>query len=278
MQSGAALVDTQNVATVIEEIADSEVMPRFRALGNDEIQEKAAGELVTVVDLAVEQVLTRRLADLLPGSLVVGEEGVHAEPALMERLHGAGPVWIIDPIDGTRNFARGREAFAIMVALVEGGEACAAWILEPASGRFGIAEAGSGAWMSGQRLDVAKPKRPAEMTGSLHASSYAPRELSRRIDQRRGRVSAVRSLGCAGAEYLRLAEGQTHFSLFTRLMPWDHVPGALIHREAGGVALCFDRQPYRADRYRDLGLLMAPDRESWEALYDTLLEDDGSGA
>ncbi len=267
------MIDIQNVAAIIEEIAAETVMPRFRALEDADIQEKVAGELVTVVDLAVEKALNERLPDLLPGSLMVGEEGVHAQPELMARLDGEETLWVVDPIDGTRNFARGREAFAIMVALVEKGETRAAWILEPASGRFGIAEAGSGAWMNGRRLKAAASDRPAAMSGSLHASSYAPKALGRRVDQRRDRVCAVRSLGCAGAEYLRLAEGAIHFSLFTRLMPWDHVPGALIHREAGGVSLCFDRQPYRADRYRELGLLMAPDQGSWDALYATLLED-----
>jgi fructose-1,6-bisphosphatase/inositol monophosphatase family enzyme len=248
-------------------------LPRFQALADHEIEEKVAGELVTVVDVAVENLLTARLQDLLPGSLVVGEEAVHAEPALMEQVTADAPVWIIDPIDGTRNFAHGRETFAIMVALAQGGESEAAWILEPVSGRFGVAERGSGAWMGGRRLRVAAPDTPARMTGSLHASSYAPKELARRVDRRRDRVKAVKSLRCAGAEYLRLAAGETHFSLFTRLMPWDHVPGTLLHTEAGGTALCFNGTPYKAGRYRELGLLMAPDQVSWDALHETLLSD-----
>src|SRR3546814_4589399 len=60
----------------------------------------------------------------------------------------------------------------------------------------------------------------SQMTGSLHASSYAPPGIARRVEQGRGRVAAMKSLRCAGAEYLRLAAGETHFSLFTRLMPW----------------------------------------------------------
>jgi len=267
------LIDIAKVSAVIEEIAATEVLPRFQALAAHEIEEKAAGELVTVVDVAVENLLTARLKDLLPGSLVVGEEAVHADPALMEQLDAEEPVWIIDPIDGTRNFAHGRPTFAIMLALVQKAESRAAWILEPVSERFGVAERGGGAWMGGQRLRVASPDAPARMTGSLHASSYAPRELARRVDQRRDRVRAVKSLRCAGAEYLRLAAGETHFSLFTRLMPWDHVPGTLLHSEAGGTALCFDGTPYTAGRYRDLGLLMAPDPASWQALHDVLLAD-----
>jgi fructose-1,6-bisphosphatase/inositol monophosphatase family enzyme len=174
----------------------------------------------------------------------------------MERLADDAPVWIVDPIDGTRNFAHGRPTFAVMVALARGGEGVAAWILEPVSGRFGVAERGGGAWMGGRRLRVAAGDAPARMTGSLHASSYAPPELARRVDSRRGRVSAVKSLRCAGAEYLRLAAGETQFSLFTRLMPWDHLPGTLIHGEAGGIALCFDgtalqRRPLPRDRPAD---------------------------
>jgi len=265
------LIDVAKVSAVIEEIAAGEVLPRFRSLAEHEVQEKVAGELVTVVDLAVEKALAARLKALLPGSLVVGEEAVHAEPALMAQLDGDAPVWIIDPIDGTRNFAHGRPAFAVMVGLVQAGESVGGWILEPVTGRFGIAERGGGAWMAGKRLKVAAPDSPARMTGSLHASSYAPPEIARRVEQRRGRVGAVKSLRCAGAEYLRLAEGALHFSLFTRLMPWDHVPGTLLYGEAGGVALCFDGTPYKATRYRDRGLLMAPDQASWEALHATLL-------
>ncbi|HEY9538314.1 MAG TPA: inositol monophosphatase family protein, partial [Kiloniellaceae bacterium] len=99
----------------------------------------------------------------------------------------------------------------------------------------------------------------------------APPGIARRVEQGRGRVAAMKSLRCAGAEYLRLAAGETHFSLFTRLMPWDHVPGTLLHSEAGGIALCFDGTPYKATRWRETGLLMAPDRQSWDALHATLL-------
>jgi len=268
------LIDISKVSEIIGEISASEVLPKFRSLADEDIREKTAGDLVTVVDVAVEDLLTARLQDLLPGSLVVGEEAVHGEPALMQQLGTEAPVWIIDPIDGTRNFAHGRPTFAVMVALIQHGESQAAWILEPVSGRFGVAEAGSGAWLNGRRMTVAPADRPERMAGSLHASTFAPREIARRVDRRRSRVAAVKSLGCAGAEYLRLAAGEVHFSLFTRLMPWDHVPGVLLHREAGGTALCFDGRPYKAERYRDIGLLMAPDRNSWNVLQQLLLGDE----
>src|SRR3546814_8953683 len=109
----------------------------YELLISDWISDVCSSDLVTVVDVAVEKRLTARLTDLLPGSLVVGEEAVHAEPALMDQLASDAPVWILDPIDGTRNFAHGCPVFAIMVALAQGGESIAGWILDPVSGRFG---------------------------------------------------------------------------------------------------------------------------------------------
>jgi len=109
-----------------------------------------------------------------------------------------------------------------------------------------------------------------EMVGTLHASTYASKEISAQVQRRREHLNTIKSLRCAGWEYLRLAQGEMQFSLFTRLMPWDHVPGTLIHAEAGGLALCLDGTPYRGERYREAGLLMAPDRDSWEAIEQTL--------
>jgi len=156
---------------------------------------------------------------------------------------------------------------------VQGGETLAGWIHDPVEGTTAAAELGGGAWMAGRRLSVAAAAAPAEMHGTLHASSFAPPHLARQVQARRDRVRAVKSLRCAGKEYLRLIAGDLQFSLFTRLMPWDHVPGTLLQREAGGVAHCFDRQPYTALRYRDIGVLMAPDQPAWQALYDTILGD-----
>src|SRR3546814_19147075 len=105
------------------EIAAEDVLPRFQALAAHEIHEKAAGEVVTVVDVAVEKRLTARLTDLLTGSLVVGEEAVHAEPALMAQPASGAPVWMLDPIYGTRRFAHGCTLFRSLVALAPGGPA-----------------------------------------------------------------------------------------------------------------------------------------------------------
>ena len=95
------------VAELIREVAATVVLPRFRHLATDEVHQKAPGDLVTIADQESERELTRGLTALLPGSTVVGEEAAAADPGVLDRLDGRGPIWIVDPVDGTNNFAAG---------------------------------------------------------------------------------------------------------------------------------------------------------------------------
>lgn len=135
-------VDLSKVAAIIAEVSAAEIMPRFRNLAAGDIRKKKGDETVTVADEVAERALTPRLMALLPGSVVVGEESVAEKPELMDLLAGDAPVWVIDPIDGTRNFAAGKAEFAVMLALVRHNETLAAWILRPITGASYMAEAG----------------------------------------------------------------------------------------------------------------------------------------
>ena len=266
-------VPIEEVTRILVETAAEEVLPRFRNLGEDDTRIKAGGEVVTVVDEASERRLTQRLRDLLPGSLVVGEEAAAADPGIFANLLADEAVWLIDPIDGTSNFAQGVPVFAMMLALVERGETCAAWIHDVPGKRTGVAERGSGSWIDGRRLVTAPAASLGEMTGTLHAGQFGGPELRERVRAKREKLGAIRSLSCAGAEYLRLAAGEMHYSLFTKLMPWDHAPGVLLHAEAGGHAWTAEDQPYSPLRRESRGLLLAPDEASWRALHDELYGD-----
>jgi fructose-1,6-bisphosphatase/inositol monophosphatase family enzyme len=267
---GFKTVDPERVARIFEEVAAEEVIPRFQDLAHHEISHKKRGEPVTVADVAAEKALSRRLTELLPGARVVGEEGTAEDPRQLDLLAGDDPVWVIDPIDGTGNFAAGRPCFAVMGALVVARRVAAAWIHDPINGRTAVAEHGGGAWMSGRRLKVAAPAELDEMRGALHAGQFASPEMARHIQERRGRLNTLRSLRCAGAEYLRLAGGESHFSLFTKMMPWDHAPGVLIHAEAGGHGRALDGAEYDPARRDTPGLLLAPDAKSWRELHTVL--------
>ncbi len=266
-------VSIEAVTLILEETAAEEVLPRFQSLGEEDKRIKAGGEVVTVADEASERRLTQRLQDLMPGSLVVGEEAAAADPKVFERLLQDEAVWLIDPIDGTSNFAQGVPVFAMMLALIERGEICAAWIHDVPGARTGVAERGSGSWIAGRRLEVATAAPLGEMTGTLHAGQFGGPELRERIRAKRGRLGAIRSLRCAGAEYLRLATGEMHYSLFTKLMPWDHAPGVLLHAEAGGYGWTAEGQPYSPRRRESRGLLLAPDQAAWQTLHGELYGD-----
>lgn len=264
-------IDPAHVTRLIEETAAEEILPRFRRLADHEISEKEGGEVVTAADIASEARLTRLLKDLLPGSQVVGEEGYAELPKVLDYLQGPDPVWLVDPVDGTGNFAAGRETFAVMVALVRGGEIAASWIHEPTLARTAVAELGGGAWIGDTRLQVAESVALVAARGTLHGGRYGGPELRKRIQAGRERLGAMPSLSCAGAEYVRLASGGAHYVLFTKMMPWDHAPGVLLFGEAGGLAQTFDRRPYEPARRDTPGLLLAPDEEGWEALYAEIL-------
>ncbi|MGE0725989.1 MAG: inositol monophosphatase [Alphaproteobacteria bacterium] len=262
-------IDLDRIAGILAEVAAEEIVPRFRQLAADDVRHKSPGDMVTVADEAAERVLSKRLTDLAPGTVVVGEEAAAADPAVLDRLSHAEPVWVIDPVDGTANFAAGMPLFAIMLSLVRDGAARAAWILDPLTGVMAMAEEGGGAWSAGQRLAVAPADDPAKMSGAV-GYRYGPRPLVRKIAGRSNRVGPTFTLRCAGQEYLALLRAQSHFSIYHRILPWDHAAGHLLHREAGGHSARLDGSPYRPSVF-DGGLLLAPDPAAWEAIHRILV-------
>src|SRR5947207_2016514 len=132
--------DSQRVAGLMRETAAAEVLPRFRNLTKQDIREKRPGDIVTVADVASEQRLASGLAKILPGVPVVGEEAVEADPGLLDLIGRRGEsCWIVDPLDGTANFAAGKDQFAVIVCLVQDGATVGAWILDVPKGRMAVA-------------------------------------------------------------------------------------------------------------------------------------------
>ncbi|MDA0997497.1 MAG: inositol monophosphatase [Proteobacteria bacterium] len=235
------LPDSTAVIGIMRDVAATEIMPRFRMLAAHEIREKRPGDKVTAADVASEAALRRHLAELLPGSLVLGEEGYETDPDSLKTLGGEAPVWIVDPVDGTDNYARGVPPFCVIVALFWQGAARAGWIYDPNADETVCATAGSGAFRvdkTGQetRLGTLAPLPFAEQSGSI-GSKFAAR-MQRTADAAGiacpSRFSRAR---CVGREYMDMALGRLHFARFAGLLkPWDHAAGALIVREIGGRA------------------------------------------
>jgi fructose-1,6-bisphosphatase/inositol monophosphatase family enzyme len=259
------------VAELIREVAATVVLPRFRHLAADEVHQKSPGDLVTIADQESERELTRGLTALRPGSTVVGEEAVAADPGILGRLSGQGSIWIVDPVDGTNNFAAGKEPFAMMVALVEAGETVASWILDVPGDHLTVAEHGSGTYRDGVRVKSRTDDPGVAAMVGVVATHYFPADLHDEADTNAHFFGEItRGRHCAGWEYPAVATGRQQFAAFWRVLPWDHVPGALIIREAGGTVRHFDGSEYRPANL-DSGLLAAENEEIWQSVRDTLL-------
>jgi fructose-1,6-bisphosphatase/inositol monophosphatase family enzyme len=262
--------DLEKVAQHIRETAQAEIIPRFRQLGQGDIREKKPGDFVTLADLEAERQLTQRLGALLPGSVVLGEEAAFADRGRFDLLAGDAPVWVIDPVDGTANFARGQPAFAVIVALIEQARVRAGWIYEPLADTMVMAEAGHGAWSAGKRLATASTVAPKDMVGAAYGRTKAGPRAAQALTAS-GRVGQMRNRGCSGLEYLDVALGLTQFSLHSRSLPWDHAAGMLIIAEAGGIAGFLDGSPYDP-RIIDRPVLGAAGGAAWDIVREAVGE------
>ena len=264
------------VADILREAARAEILPRFQNLRDGEVRRKSSAmDLVTDADEAAERVIAAALAKAFPGALVVGEEGNERDPALLDRLGDADLAFLVDPIDGTKNFSAGLPLFGVMAAVVMHGEIVAGIIHDPVMDDVALAVRGEGAWVErrdGRRADlrVAPPVPMPEMYGVASWHLLAE-PLRSRLTANLARVAGAASYRCAAHEYRMAAAGHCHFLLFAKLMPWDHAPGWLLHREAGGYSARFDGEPYRVSE-RIGQLLCTPDEDSWHALRATLLD------
>ncbi len=249
------------VATLLRSVADAVVLPRYQSLAASEIEEKTPGELVTIADRESEIALAAGLAQILPDTRFLGEEAVAADPTLMAGVD-SGAVWIIDPIDGTANFAAGKPPFALMIALAVDGLAQVAWIYDPLTRRLCHAVRGGGAWINGERVTARETgcEKPVAAIGTLFMTEAAREDILNRAASTLELAAIPR---CAGEQYPRVVLGQNDIAVFERTLPWDHVPGALFVEEAGGKAVRIDGSPYHfADGCR--GLLAASSPAMWD--------------
>jgi len=252
-------VDIDKVMRLIRDVAETEILPRFQKLADGDRWEKRPGSVVTVVDGLAEARLTEGLAALTPGATIVAEEAIEQTPELLAKVDWSGAAWVIDPLDGTANFAAGKPRFAVLVAYVVDGVSRAGWLHDPVRNITVVAESGGGAWLGDTRLKVADSEPFAAMTGSL-----GPR--LRRNPAFCAQFSRVTNTGCCGIDYLAIAEGGVHFAYYRGLKPWDHAAGVLVHGEAGGHSACLDGRPYRPGAPGEGGLLLTPDPATWRRL------------
>ncbi|MGN6582028.1 MAG: inositol monophosphatase family protein [Bordetella sp.] len=269
--------DTRRLAVVLAEVAQSVVMPRFRNLPPEAIRSKGdPRNLVTDADEEAERQIFARLAKLHSGAVLIGEEASERNPALLNMLVDADLAFVVDPIDGTRNYVMGLPLFGMMIAACHRGEVIASVIYDPVCRDAAIAVRGEGAWMAREDgamtpLAVAKAAPLHDMECMIDNRSL-PESLRDMANSRLSTFARNTSLHCAAHEYRMAVSGHCHILLYNTLHPWDHAAGWLLHQEAGGYSAHFDGSPYKPT-HRDGGLLLAPDETSWNEVRKLLLVD-----
>lgn len=251
-------------------------MPRFRKIDPADFRQKSSAiDLVTDADEQAEWRIRDAVAKAFSGALFVGEESVARDHSLLGKIADADLAVIIDPVDGTSNFAWGVPLFGVLCAVVRNGATIAGMIYDPVVKDWFIAEKGSGAFQHapGGVLRPLKASAPAPVSEMLGISSWylmdepARSQTATRVAQ----AKATFAYRCAAHEYRLICAGHCHFAHYWKLMPWDHAAGLLIHAEAGGYSACFDGTPYSATRHSG-GVIAAPDKASWEKLRAALVE------
>ncbi|MBU8538234.1 inositol monophosphatase family protein [Falsiroseomonas tokyonensis] len=267
----------RDVAVLLRDATKKEILPRFRRLAAGDIRTKSSPlDLVTEADEAAERMIEAALRARFPGCVVVGEEATAADASLLAKLADADLAFVVDPVDGTANFAAGMPLFGCMAAAFVKGEVVGGWIHDPLGDDTAVALRGEGAWFEdaeGHRfadLRVAAPVPMGRMIGAVSWGFLKEPQRSQ-VASRLPKLAGIVNYRCAAHEYRLAASGHAHLLFYNKLMPWDHAPGWLLHREAGGYAARFDGSDYRASEHVTGGLICAPDKASWQEARDALL-------
>jgi fructose-1,6-bisphosphatase/inositol monophosphatase family enzyme len=250
-------VQTEDISTLLRDVAAEVVTPRFRALADGDVDEKNPGDLVTVADREAEVLLTRALEAAYPGAAVLGEEAASADPTVLDRFAAAEHGFTVDPVDGTKNFVHGSPDHAVMVAELRAGGVVRSWIWQPQHEAMYVAERGAGAFRNGERLTTTPPVGPRD--------GWDVRTSRRSwVGRRVGDLPALRqSWVSCGVDYPRLVEGACDALLYKSTKPWDHAPGQLLLTEAGGVLRHQDGRGYDPRRDASRWLVAAADETTY---------------
>jgi fructose-1,6-bisphosphatase/inositol monophosphatase family enzyme len=253
----------REIMALMREVTEKAILPRYRKLGDGDVHDKGDSDPVTVADHEAEEMLTEGLRKISPDHAIVGEEAAHKDDSVLEGL--SGTCWIVDPIDGTRNFANGQEPFGILIALAVDGVAESGWIFDCVSGRFCAAHRKEGAYIDGERFTARESgEDPPIAAVSLLFMDDAKRAAVTEHIAPHYRLTDIPY--CAAEQYPRLGLGINDVSIFERTLPWDHAAGVLWLNEAGGKAARADGSPYLVNEWERKGLIGASSPRLWDEL------------
>ncbi len=227
--------DLNTLSRILIDVAQQELMPRFNKIGHSF---KADGSFVTEADLAAQAAIQQALKAQYPDIPFLGEEMPEAEQQALIENPGDG-LWILDPLDGTSNYASGIPYFAVSLALLDRDGIRLGIVYAPSYDECFTAARGQGSYLNGRRLGDDLPGSPLKKGIGLVDYKRLPAELAGRLAQN-APYSSQRSFGSVALDWCWLAAGRCHVYLHGKQRIWDYGAGELIHREAGGHSTTLD--------------------------------------
>jgi myo-inositol-1(or 4)-monophosphatase len=229
---------TLDTATAIAREAGALLRGGFRA--ERRLNYKSRSELVTDMDVASERLIVERLAQHYPAHHIITEEGGGREQQ-------SRSVWLIDPLDGTNNYAHGNPFWSVSIALVEDGELAAGVVYAPMFDECFTAERGGPALLNGAPITVstiAELRQAQLSTGFPYERWSGPKTNLPELGAVVMRCQDVRRLGSAALDLCYVADGRNDGHWEVVLKPWDSAAAALILQRAGGAVTLCDGSPY----------------------------------
>jgi myo-inositol-1(or 4)-monophosphatase len=207
------------------------------------VEKKGAIDLVTEADKRSEEAVFELLERRHPEDGILSEESE-------ARSGTSGRRWIVDPLDGTVNFAHGFPCWAVSVALEAAQEIVVGVVLDPSTGEVFEAVRGEGAWLNGERLRVSATGDLDDAllcTGFPYDIREEPERVLRLFEALILRCQGVRRPGSAALDLCYVAAGRADGFWEEKLYPWDTAAGVLLVREAGGIVSTFEGRPHRPE-------------------------------
>ena len=236
-------IKQENIHEICYNISKSIILPKYKNLKENDIQYKNGTDLVTTVDIAVEKELKKNLLKIIPSSNFIGEEEYAENKKILNFYQENSYCWTVDPIDGTSNFAKGKDKFAIMIALTLKEKIIFSWIYKPLDNVMCNAIYNEGAFIDNHKIQTKGVNTLKEASGSISSKYWDESDLEK-IKLLKNVFSEVKSYRCIGYEYVDISIGKRNFAILSKLSPWDHIPGILIVRESGGSDIDFNNKKY----------------------------------
>lgn len=258
-------ITLKTLQSLIKQHAAREIMPRYMQVA---YSLKKDGSLVTAADDAMQVAMIESLRTLWPEYALLGEEmTAQQQQALLDE--GNAGLWVLDPLDGTSNFASGVPIFSVSLALIKNGQVVLGMIYDPNRDELFSAIRGEGAWLNEQPLQAATEREQlAQCTAQVDFKRLSP--AMRVCLAREHPYASQRNFGSGALDWCWLAAARSQVYIHGGQKLWDYAAGQLILQEAGGFAATFGGEQVFAETLAPRSVMAAVSEPLFQQLQQYL--------